>query len=121
MTVHSTSGIVGRDVEPTLTPLSAEEFAQRCQELCAHHSGHQLHLELDRLTTELLCSLGYGDGMRIFLTHAMPYHEEPMTTRYSYRRCVANLIFMTAVGWFALIGFIVSAMALVNAVKEWWS
>jgi hypothetical protein len=24
--------------------------------------------------TDLLCSLGYGDGMRKFLAHALPYH-----------------------------------------------
>jgi hypothetical protein len=33
-------------------------------------------MKLDWLVTELLSSLGYGEGMAIFLAHAMPYHSE---------------------------------------------
>lgn len=75
----STSEILGLGAEPMPTPLSAEEFAAACRELVQHHSGHELHRKIDLLVTEQMRSLGFGEGMEIFLAHALPYHEPNAT------------------------------------------
>jgi len=77
MTARSTSATDGRGVEHTPTPLSADGFAEACREIVASSRGHEMHLRLDRLVTDLLSSLGYSEGMAIFMEHAMPYHSHP--------------------------------------------
>ena len=64
------------DALPLPKPLTPEDFAAACRDLVRHHAGHELHLLLDELVTGLLRDLGYGEGMRVFLAHAMPYHRE---------------------------------------------
>ncbi len=75
MTQHSTSEIAGQDGAPTLTPLSAGEFAAVCREIVATSSGHDAHRRLDRVTTELLVSLGYGEGVSIFSEAVHQWHH----------------------------------------------
>lgn len=64
--------------EPTPTALSAvispAEFAAACHEIVKQHDGHAAHRELDRLVTGLLSSLGYGEGMAIFLAATSLFH-----------------------------------------------
>ena len=79
MTHHSTSEILGRVGAPTLTDLSKaispDRFAAACREIVQTQSGDAAHRALDKLVTELLCSLGYSEGMAIFMAAAMPAHE----------------------------------------------
>jgi hypothetical protein len=56
--------------------ISLTDFAARCSEIVSQHSGHQAHRQLDLLVTETLCSLGYSEGMAIFLAHVSDYHPE---------------------------------------------
>lgn len=55
--------------------MTPEAFAQACHALVERHEGHDLHRALDALVTDLLNGLGYGEGMAVFLAHAMPYHQ----------------------------------------------
>lgn len=78
MTAQSTLVTSGQDAALISTTLSAvlspKQFERACQMLVAQHSGHAAHRALDRLVTDLLSSLGYGDGMAVFLAHVSPYH-----------------------------------------------
>lgn len=75
MTERLISATAGRGAGPMQTPLSPAEFCQACSELVAHHAGDEAHRRLDWLVTDLLSSLGYGDGMAIFLKGVAPYHS----------------------------------------------
>lgn len=59
-----------------LTNLSADEFVAACQTLTEQFSGHELHLRMDWLVSDLLSSLGFGEGIAVFLKHAIPYHSK---------------------------------------------
>lgn len=78
MTQHSTLETSGQAGEPTPTALRAvmtpEAFAAACGYIVQTEEGHEAHRQLDQLVTSLLCSLGYGDGMAVFLAHVGPYH-----------------------------------------------
>lgn len=76
MTALSNSAIVGQDGAPMQMPLSPQAFFLACREIVANHEGHASHRELDRLVTDLLTSLGYGDGMAIFMREVTPHHSE---------------------------------------------
>ena len=76
MTQQSTLATDGPGEGLMLTPLSPEAFDQACRALVAQFQGHELHRRIDLLVTELLCSLGYSDGMQFFLAHALPYHTK---------------------------------------------
>ena len=78
MTQHSTLATDGQDGGPTPTAwkpvMNPEAFALACGFIVATESGHEAHRQLDQLVTSLLSSLGYGEGMRIFLAAVGPYH-----------------------------------------------
>jgi len=78
MTHHSTSGTAGQDAGPISIGLSKAispaEFVSACAEIVTQQDGHAAHRELDQLVTDLLTSLGYGDGMAVFLAHVAPLH-----------------------------------------------
>lgn len=57
--------------------ISPTDFAERCSAIVGQHSGHDAHHLLDRLVTETLSSLGYSEGMAIFLAHVGDYHPSP--------------------------------------------
>lgn len=59
--------------------ISPTDFAARCSAIVGQHSGHRAHQLLDQLVTETLSSLGYSEGMTIFLAHVGDYHPEPPT------------------------------------------
>ena len=54
--------------------IGPDEFAMICKEIVNNHNGHEAHRMLDQAVTNLLTNLGYGEGMRIFIDHVMPYH-----------------------------------------------
>lgn len=56
--------------------LKPDAFAEACQWIVDNHEGHEAHRMLDRLVTALLTSLGYGDGMDVFLAHVREFHGE---------------------------------------------
>jgi hypothetical protein len=78
MTAHSTSETAGQAGALTSTAwngvLSPHAFALACREIVTQHEGDRAHCELDALVTRLLFSLGYGEGMKVFLAHAAPAH-----------------------------------------------
>ena len=78
MTRSSTSGTDGQGEGPILTgsnvAISPGEFASACEEIVRRHGGDEAHRRLDHLVTRLLCSLGYSEGMQIFLTAVTSAH-----------------------------------------------
>lgn len=80
MTTHSTLEIAGVVAPLTSTGLSAaispDQFALACKEIVQRQSGDAAHRELDQFVTELLTSLGYGEGMAVFIAGVAPYHSE---------------------------------------------
>lgn len=79
MIPHSTSAIGGAG-EPTISTgssevISPEQFATACAQIVQQQSGHEAHKALDQLVTGLLSSLGYGEGMAVFLAEVGPCHE----------------------------------------------
>lgn len=60
--------------------ISPTEFAAACREIVQQHDGHAAHRMLDRLVTSLLTSLGYGDGMAIFIAAVGEFHPTPEPT-----------------------------------------
>jgi hypothetical protein len=62
------------DWKPVMAP---EAFALGCGYIVATESGHEAHRQLDQLVTSLLSSLGYGEGMAVFLAAVGPYHTTP--------------------------------------------
>lgn len=79
MITPSISAIAGQVAEPTLTGSNAimtpKAFAEDCAYIVRTETGDQAHRQLDQLVTLLLCSLGYGDGMAVFVAHVGPYHD----------------------------------------------
>ena len=59
----------GLNVTPT-----PEAFTAAVRTVLAMHSGDTAHKVLDRLVTTLLTSLGYGEGMAIFLEAVRDRH-----------------------------------------------
>jgi len=55
--------------------IGPEKFAEICRGIVTQHEGHEAHRMLDREVTNLLTSLGYGEGMEIFINHVGPYHN----------------------------------------------
>lgn len=79
MTQHSTLAIDGAG-EPTISTgssavISPEQFATACAQIVQQQSGHEAHKALDQLVTGLLSSLGYSEGMAVFLAAVGPCHE----------------------------------------------
>lgn len=82
MTQLSTLATDGQGGEPMPTALrgvmTPEAFALACGYIVQTEEGHEAHRQLDQLVTSLLFSLGYGEGMAVFLAAVQPYHvKEP--------------------------------------------
>lgn len=56
--------------------MSPETFAERCREIVTTTRGHGAHRALDLLTNDVLNSLGYGEGIRIFEAAVAHWHAE---------------------------------------------
>jgi len=56
--------------------ISPDQFAQGCKQIVQKHEGHRAHREIDLLTNQVLCSLGYGEGLRVFLTSSSIIHGD---------------------------------------------
>lgn len=80
MTQPLTLGTNGEGAEPTPTILSAKEFAEQCSAIVAAHTGHRAHQLLDQLVTQHLSSLGFGEGMEIFMQNVKDHHDEAKAT-----------------------------------------
>lgn len=80
MTQHLTLATDGQDGARMPTALrgvmAPEAFALACGYIVQTEEGHEAHRQLDQLVTSLLSSLGYGEGMAIFLVAVQPYHVE---------------------------------------------
>ena len=78
-TIHGEDGaIISIDLREAISPA---EFAIGCRDIVMRLEGHAAHKAIDALVTELLSSLGYGEGMDIFLAAVAPYHEESKPAR----------------------------------------
>ena len=68
----------GADGVSTPTSLDAlltpSDFAEVCQAIVETQGGNIAHRALDALVTELLTSLGYGEGMAIFVEAVRDKH-----------------------------------------------
>lgn len=76
MTARLTNSLAIRGAagEPTPIVWSAESFAVRCAEIVETQRGHEAHRSLDILTNEVLASLGFGEGVRIFEAAVRNWH-----------------------------------------------
>lgn len=83
MTTASTSAIAGAAGPHISTGssgvISPEQFKHACNEIVQRQSGDAAHRALDLLVTELLSSLGYGEGMAVFLAAVTHYHTKEAT------------------------------------------
>ncbi len=80
MTRKATTMQAAPDTLTGLKPvISPTDFAERCSAIVGQHSGHRAHQLLDQLVTETLSSLGYSEGMAIFLAHVGDYHTQEPT------------------------------------------
>lgn len=59
--------------------LKPDAFAEACRWIVDNHEREEAHRMLDRFVTALLTSLGYGDGMDIFIEAVGGYHPTPPT------------------------------------------
>lgn len=64
--------IISTGLKPAASP---SEFASACRAIVRQREGHEAHRLLDRLVTDLLSSLGYSEGMEIFLAKVTPFHS----------------------------------------------
>lgn len=62
--------------EPMPTCLKPGLFAVACRGIVENFEGHDAHQVLDWLVTGLLCSLGYGEGMEIFIQAVKGVHYD---------------------------------------------
>ncbi|MFT4056733.1 MAG: hypothetical protein QM681_19670 [Novosphingobium sp.] len=75
---HQTRGADGETISTVSRKVaSPEQFAAVCKQIVMQHDGHTAHHMLDRLVTDLLSSLGYSEGMAVFLAHVAPFHNSP--------------------------------------------
>lgn len=81
MTAKALTGSAANDM-PTASKgvISPDAFARECASIVSQHSGHRAHQLLDQLVTETLSSLGYSEGMAIFLAHVAEFHPTPEQT-----------------------------------------
>lgn len=81
MTARSTRSAVSPGVAATPTPTPSnvvptpEAFAAGVRAILAQHKGDMAHRVLDAVVTTLLTSLGYGEGMAIFLEAVAGRHS----------------------------------------------
>lgn len=69
-------GVAGEITSTALSEvLSPAQFSAACRTIVTQHSGHRAHQELDQLVTRHLRSLGFGEGMDIFLKAVAEAHE----------------------------------------------
>lgn len=54
--------------------VSPSEFATRCREIVEQHEGQERHRLFDEASNDLLRSLGYGEGVDMFVAHASGLH-----------------------------------------------
>lgn len=54
--------------------MTSKEFADRMEEIFKRgYDVEEAHVEADELMAEVLSSLGYGDGIKIFFSHEKWY------------------------------------------------
>lgn len=53
---------------PSVSPLTPDKFMDKMHEIVEKHGGYEepVHIEMDDLMCEVLESLGYEDGVRVF-------------------------------------------------------
>ncbi len=79
MTQHSTLATDGQEGGPTLTVwrpvMDPAAFAAACAYIVQTEPREEAHRQLDQLVTTLLYSLGYFEGMDIFLRAVGSIHS----------------------------------------------
>lgn len=70
--ISATDGPAG---EPMPIALRPDGFADACRWIVENHEGDEAHRMLDRLVTSLLTSMGFGEGMDVFLAHVRQFHK----------------------------------------------
>lgn len=56
--------------------ISPREFEADCAEIVKLHAGQEMHRKFDEASNRLLSSLGYGEGVALFVKHASPAHDD---------------------------------------------
>lgn len=56
--------------------VSPQQFAATCREIVQQHEGQEMHRRFDEASNELLSSLGYGEGVLMFIMHAAAAHRD---------------------------------------------
>lgn len=55
--------------------MQPDAFADACRWIVANYEGGDAHRKLDALVTSLLTTLGYGEGMEIFMAQVRDAHN----------------------------------------------
>lgn len=58
--------------------IGPEKFAEICRDIVKQHEGHEAHRLMDSLTTQLLVSLGYGEGAMLFAKAVYDWHHSQL-------------------------------------------
>lgn len=53
--------------------MTSKEFAEKMKEIFKNGDGELSHIEADELMAEVLSSLGYEEGVKIFFSHEKWY------------------------------------------------
>lgn len=88
MTQDSTLGTDGRVAGPTRIDWKdvrkPEQFAEAARLIVRDFQGHEAHRQMDRLTNELLCNLGFYEGAELFARAVIEWHHPQL--RYPFLR-----------------------------------
>ena len=55
--------------------MTSKEFAEKMEEIFKNGDGELSHIEADELMAEVLSSLGYEEGVKIFFSHEKWYAQ----------------------------------------------
>ncbi len=61
-----------------------EQFLEATKLIIRDFAGHEAHRQMDRLTNELLCNLGFQDGAALFAHAVIDWHHPQL--QYPFHR-----------------------------------
>lgn len=74
----SGNGAVATATPTASKPRSAAEFAELCRSIAKQPDTEARHRLFDQASNDLLCSLGFSEGVEIFRASVAAYHTNPM-------------------------------------------
>ena len=74
--ISGTGGLAGAPMQTDWKGIhTLQAFAAAARHIAQTKTGHEAHRQMDRLTNEVLCNLGFGEGAEIFAKAAFDWHH----------------------------------------------